>query len=211
MHTLFAIASIILFLAGGIVLTFGPQEWFPGFYNPSYMGVMAFLNAFILISLSWFFPVRDTRQKIAFMRTRTIFVVALLLNAAGALGLYKLYRIGIPYDKFLHFLIPLLLTIALVHLRVGWRHSSLPAALSWSLIVVFTSGIGWEFWESFSDWIFGTQSWGIYQEYIVTDTAFDILMNTLGILTAAGIMRFGLVSAGHDTTTDIGEENHRKQ
>ena len=63
-----------------------------------------------------------------------------------------------------------------------------------SILIVFSgtfvAGLVWELFEAVSDALFQTKEWGVYGEYIVSDTYRDILFNTLG--TIMGIMLFAL-------------------
>lgn len=56
------------------------------------------------------------------------------------------------------------------------------------LLIVFGSGLLWEFFEATADFLFKTQVWGAYGKNITWDTLADIAFNTLGTL--AGIIVF---------------------
>ena len=73
---------------------------------------------------------------------------------------------------------------------MNWYERNVGAAVKWALIAVLIAAVGWEFYEVFSDAIFGTQSFGVYGEAVIRDTIVDSIMNILGIALAVIIVIF---------------------
>lgn len=178
-------SSIILVITGFILLL-GPKWWFPGFYNPIFMGIISLISP-LLIYLPKFILKKSTPQKRKLiLEMRSVIAFSLIVNIAGELGLYQLYKYGFEYDKFAHFIVSMLFAFILGESLKEWR-SFTPNKLVWFvLLIVFSSGLLWELFEASSDFLFKTQEWGSYGKNITWDTLRDIIFNTLGAL--AGII-----------------------
>lgn len=186
-------ASILLVLMGCILLIC-PKEWFPNFYSPIFLGIIAIISP-ILIYLPKFFLKKSTEKKRnLILEMRSVIAFSLLVNFAGELGLFQLYRIGFEYDKFAHFAVSMLFAFIFGESLKEWERMSSKKVALITILVVFGSGIIWEFFEASSDFLFKTQVWGVYGEHLVTDTYKDIFFNTLGAL--AGTIVF-LIPKGH--------------
>jgi hypothetical protein len=176
-----------IFVIAGLILFFGNREWFPDFYNPKFMAVMAFLSSFLIFLPRLIFRTNgdfEKQRELNFLQT--VLAAILLLNGLGSLGLFQLYKIGFEYDKLLHFVVPFISVITIGRFgfrRYGWNFKkSIVLAAS----IVFLGGLIWELFEYFGDYFFETQMLGYYGEFIVKDTVWDLIFNTLGI--AVGVI-----------------------
>ncbi len=179
--------SVIAFIAGSLILFFGKGNWFPDFYNPKFMGVIGLLCACLIILPRLVFKsaISEIKEK-ALTFLQNILAIILLLNAAGALGLFQLYKIGFEYDKFLHFIVPSLIVIALTYFNYHWYDiQKFGKSLILSTILVIVGGFAWELFEFLGDSILKTQMLGYYGKFISEDTFWDLIMNGLGSI--AGI------------------------
>lgn len=116
--TFLKFSSTLLVLIG-LFLLVSPSEWFPDFYNPIFMGILALISP-ILIYLPRFILTKSTPQKRKLiLDMRSIIAFALLVNFAGELGLFQLYRYGFEYDKFAHFIVCMAFAFILENLYVS--------------------------------------------------------------------------------------------
>ena len=184
--------SSLLLVIIGLILLLGPKDWFPIFYSPVFMGVVALVSP-ILIYLPKLFLKRSTPQKRSLiLQMRSVIAFSLIVNFAGELGLFQLYRYGFEYDKFSHFIVSMLFAFILSEALREWEHLPLKKIIWLTLAIVFSFGILWEVFEATSDFLFKTQEWGVYGKYLALDTYKDIGFNTLGAL--AGIIVFAIPS-----------------
>jgi hypothetical protein len=185
--TFLKFSSTLLVLIG-LFLLVAPSEWFPDFYNPIFMGVLALISP-ILIYLPRFILTRSTPQKRKLiLDMRSIIAFALLVNFAGELGLFQLYRYGFEYDKFAHFIVCMAFAFILGESLREWEHLHAKKLVVIVFLVVFASGVVWEGLEASSDFLFKTQEWGVYGEHLVLDSYKDLVFNSLGAI--AGIVVF---------------------
>lgn len=180
-------ASITL-VAIGLILFFGPKNWFPHFYNPNYMGVIAMLSP-VLIYLPKLILERGTpqRRKLV-LQMRSVIAFSLLINFAGELGLFQLYRFGFEYDKFAHTIVCMTFAFILGETLNEWGNLGSKKIILIVFFTVFGSGILWEIFEASSDYLFKTQEWGVYGQHLALDTYKDMVFNTIGAV--AGIIVF---------------------
>lgn len=172
----------------GLVLLFGPKSWFPNFYSPIFMGIIAIISPFF-IYLPGFILKKDTPQKRKLiLEIGSVITFSLIINIAGELGLFQLYKYGFEYDKFSHFVVSMIFTFILCESIKEWGILPSEKIIWLALLIVFGSGILWEVFEATSDILFKTQEWGVYGRYLVSDTYKDIGFNILGAL--AGIIVF---------------------
>lgn len=174
----------IVFVIAGLVLILGKQEWFPEFYRPQFMGVIALLSAFLIISPRFIFKPssEELNKQKSLNLLQAVLVVGLVLNSLGALGLFQLYKIGLEYDKFVHFVVPFLFTMALSRFCFDWHKWSFKKSIILSAVLVILGGFLWELFEFFGDSLFKTQMLGYYRRFIVKDTVWDLIMNLFGVL-----------------------------
>jgi len=107
-------------------------------------------------------------------RLKFPFAFILSLNASGDLGLYELYRYGFEYDKVIHFISPLIVTIAFTKI-LGLRRA---------MLIVVAGVLSWELYEFLADTFLKTHLFGVYRHQVFKDTVTDLIMNALGITSA---------------------------
>lgn len=182
--------SNTLFILASLALLFLPREWFPSFYQPVFMGLVALASPLLV-----FLPkmaVKNDSPKNARMigRIRAVIMASLLIGGLGELGLYQLYRVGLEYDKLAHFTISMLLTIVYADALMEWKRPTFRTLLWWVVPALLAAGIVWEGLEAASDKMFGTELWGIYGSAVAMDTLWDIYFDSFGVL--AGVIAFAL-------------------
>ncbi len=176
---------ILLFIIAGIVLISGKREWFPDFYNPFFMGVMAFVSAFLIFFPRLVFKPNNLEQEKILDSVQTGAVLVLSLNALGALGLFQLYKLGFQYDRFIHFLNSFIFTIIFAKAYGQWFKASFEKSVILAMAIIFLVGVGWEIYEFVGDILFKTEMAGIYGKFVTEDTFWDLIINSLGIIVAS--------------------------
>lgn len=174
-------AICILFAIAGAILILGKTEWFPDFYNPDFMGGAAFLTVILILLPVVIFRTNNTKKKDARRNLQIKIAIALIFNAFGALGLFKLYEVGFEYDKFVHFLVAFILSGEVCHFFRVWYGWNRKKAMAISAAIILISGIGWEPVEFLLDIIFGTQTFGLFGKEVLRDTLADIFCSFLGV------------------------------
>ncbi|HBY73524.1 MAG TPA: hypothetical protein DEG44_02405 [Candidatus Kerfeldbacteria bacterium] len=101
---------------------------------------------------------------------QALLIATMVLNGFGAYGWYSS---TLHYDDFVHFLSPALLTWGVCM----WFK---PHQLWYAAIFSIMTGLIWEPMEYFGDQIFSTRTYG--QPGQPLDTAYDIVMDTLGVV-----------------------------
>lgn len=152
--------AIGFFLISSCVLLITPHSWWPEYYDVTYFGIAALVCAVAI----WRVPAQ----------LKTPLAIILLLNASGDLGLYQLYKYGFEYDKLIHFVSPLIATLALARM---W-------GIKRAAIVVIAFAITWELFEFFIDQYFKTRLFGVYHLFIWRDTAWDLIIDVGGVTMA---------------------------
>lgn len=192
--------SSILLVLIGIILLVSPAGWFPVFYSPIFMGIIALLSP-LLIYLPRFILKRSSPEKRQLiLNMRTVIAFALIINFAGELGLFQLHNYGFEYDKLAHFTVCMLFAFTLGESLKEWERFRTMKLIGLVLVIVFGAGILWEILEAVSDFLFKTEEWGVYGEHLVWDTLKDISFNTLGAI--AGIFVFMLPKGPKETSRD---------
>jgi len=179
---------VISFLIGGSILLLGKQTWFPKFYNPDFMGVMSFISAFLIFIPRIFSPKNKNNESI--INFQFAISLGLALNGLGAIGLFKLYEYGIPYDKIVHFFVSFVLIIGLSNFLMNDGKSYFKKPLVVSFLAIIFLGFFWEIMEILFDAIFETQTFGVYGQDVIRDTFFDIVNNFLGAISGMLILNF---------------------
>lgn len=172
-----------IFTLNGLVLFFGDRTWFPDFYNPKFMAMAAFVSAFLIILPPLIYKTRNDLKKQQLLNFLQIsLIIVLVLNCLGALGLFQLYKTGFEYDKFIHFLVSFISMVVICCFGLQWYEWGFKKSVVLAIILVFIGGIVWELFEFLGDTFLGTQMHGHYGEFIVKDTALDMIFNALGII-----------------------------
>lgn len=182
----------------GLVLIFGKKSWWPSYYNPNYYGLIFLVSALLIISSGYILKPLDYFQKKALIFFRLTLTLVLIFNALGELYLYQLYKYGFQYDKLTHFVNSFLLAATLIYFYEKWYDLSLKRALKNTIIIIVVGGLFWEVFEFLSDFFFKTSEFGVYGQFKVADTAFDILANSLGVTASSIFMAWRGRSSLHN-------------
>ncbi|MEK7114551.1 MAG: hypothetical protein AAB832_00595, partial [Patescibacteria group bacterium] len=183
-----------VFIIAGLILIFGKREWFPEFYRPQFMGIIAFVSALLIILPRFIF--KPSSEELNKQKSLNIFqavlVAGLVLNSLGGLGLYQLYKIGLEYDKFLHFMVPFLFVMAFSRFGFDWYGWSFGKSIILAAVLVIFGGFFWELFEFFGDKLLKTEMSGYYGKFIIKDTVWDSAMNFFGVI--GGILSFVFIN-----------------
>ena len=184
---LFSYISICILLCVGVVLLVLPVSWFPSFYDVRYMGIASFVDAAIILLVPIFLRVAPDdpdaeRKNKGVDLLQFLLTVILINNALRDLGLYQLYKWGFQYDKVIHFGNSFLCTLYIPRIlqsRFGML-KNYTVGMAFTVVVLF--GIFWEVYEFTMDAMLGTHLYGVYGMFDTSDTVFDLLFNTIGVL-----------------------------
>lgn len=171
-------------LAAALVLLLGQRAWWPDFYSPTAYGLAFLISAIIIVISGYAFrPAgdRDGQGRDAAIFLRFVIAFAFALNAIGELYLYQLYKIGLPFDKLLHFSASALFVIAITNYNYCNYKFTYRKALGEAIIIVLFCSLLWEAVEYLSDTVFHTKEFGIYGERKFFDTSFDLFADLIGI------------------------------
>ena len=179
---LFPKLAIGFFVVSGVILLVTPHSIWPSFYDLPYMGWAALVCALAI----WILPKVGPWDPFKVRPLQTALAVILLFNASGDLGLYELYRYGFEYDKIIHFVSPLIATLALAP---ACRQAGEPLGIRKAIAIVISCAFAWELFEFLSDAIIKTHLFGVFRHQIFRDTVLDFGMNILGVATGS-ILRY---------------------
>lgn len=185
-HKSFLKFSSVSLVMIGLILLLAPGRWFPNFYNPVFMGVVAIVSPFLIYLPKLFLKKSTPQKRNLILEMRSVIAFSLLVNFAGELGLFQLYKYGFEYDKFAHFIVSMAFAFILGESLREWEQLHSRKLVLIVLLIVFSSGIVWEIFEASSDYLFKTQEWGVYGKHLALDTYKDMIFNALGAL--AGII-----------------------
>lgn len=203
----FITSVLFAFLGLGVFLM--PREWLPStITHASFYAFLLFLSAALVYLPPLVIRNRRTPQKERLVgNMQTALAFSLLLNNAGEFGLYGLYQHGFEYDKFCHFLVPMIFAFILAESLRAWEHFSRWKIVWLTLGIVFIGGIVWEIFEFGSDFLLQTKIWGVYGQSVFTDTLQDILFDSLGAI--AGVLVFLIPSKHQVNITVKGRTLHK--
>ncbi len=179
--------AIYFLLILSAVFFLGKRGWWPNFYAPVFFSWAFLISAVLIILPRIIFKGGDKCQRQTMVLLRAVLALALILNALGEIYLYQLYKYGIQYDKIIHFADCFLFIIVLTSFIISWYNLPLKKSLIISALIVLGSSLLWEAVEFTSDLFFKTAEFGIYGQYKVIDTIFDILSDIAGIV-AGGLI-----------------------
>lgn len=190
----FHLFTSILFFLVGVGTFLVPRNWLPGtISHPAFYGFLLVISAVLVYAPPFIIKNKQTERKQRLVRNmQSAIAFSLILNNAGEFGLYKLYQDGFQYDKFCHFLVPMLLAFLLAESLRAWEHLSFKKIAWITMAIVMASGIAWELFEYGSDLFFHTQEWGVYGHDVIADTAGDVFCDILGGV--AGIVVYRIPS-----------------
>ena len=140
------------------------------------MGIISIGYAFLIELPRWVFP-NVYRPRLAF---QTALAIGLALSGFGSLGLWGLYKHGVPYDKFVHVLLPTLLMYTGTRLFVARGRSMVKAGRLVAIIIAISS-VGWEIIEHIASVYFHLGFFGVIFD---RDSIWDIAANFTGIALA---------------------------
>lgn len=180
--------SVLFFVAVGLLLFFGKNSWWPEFYHARFYSLTFFTSAFFIILSKIIFRSDDECKRDSLILLQSILSLALVFNALGELYLYQLYKIGIQYDKIIHFTNSFLFIIALTSFNVAWKKQPIKKALKTSILMVVAGSLLWELFEYLSDLFFHTSEFGVDGKYIIKDTILDLACDALGIIFSSYIL-----------------------
>ncbi|MDP2709457.1 MAG: hypothetical protein Q8O93_05475 [bacterium] len=190
----------LMFAAAGLILLVGRENWWPDFYSPRFFSAIFFISALAVVLPKHFLKTSDDckREAVIFLRSAVAF--ALTANALGELYLYQLYKYGLEYDKLIHFASVFFLTVAFTLFWHIWREAPFKQALKLAVILAIAASFLWEGFEFLSDMIFKTREFGIYGQYKLADTAWDLLSDLAGAAMGSAYLLYSDVrkKAGHD-------------
>jgi len=172
-YVIYAIAIVFLLVI--------PNHALPDFYKPGFMAGISLLSMLLVALPGWIFTATDEKRKKILLSSQVVIAFSVFINGAGGLGLYKLYKIGIPYDKIMHVIVPLMLVYVAVVFAHHWYGVSVTHAIIYAAVAIFLLCVGWEGWEVLQDSLFGTKTAGVYGEDYWNDTTLDILSDAIGI------------------------------
>lgn len=142
-----------------------------------------------VILFGYLFRTSDDEKNSVVEHCQVAIAASIGLNGLGGLGLYKLYKFGIPYDKIMHFLIPAILMVFGVYFLTKRFSVTKKYATIAMIVGIFVASVAWEGVEVAQDRIFGTKTAGVYGEDYVGDTVWDMIAATGGIGAGAYALR----------------------
>lgn len=172
--------SVWFLLIAGFTIIFGEESWWPSYYTPRFFSVMFFLSAIAIVLPEYIFKTDDECKREAVLFLRSAIAFGLIGNCLGELYLYQLYKLGIPYDKLLHFAVSFFLVAALASFWQIWRKASFKQALIMAVLLVLAGGVFWEFIEFSADFLFKTSEFGLYGQNQFWDTMGDLFSDAAG-------------------------------
>lgn len=178
------------FALTGLILILTPEQWYPDWFFPKLTGAGGLMYAASLLGSHFVFPVDEKKNLLilerkhrSLTRLQNYFAISLLLAFAGTLGLFR----WPPYDMILHFVFPLLATIALSRFIFRWWDVPLKNAILRTVLIVAGASLAWELTEFISDATLGTAAFGdAGGSNILMDTLIDCALDGLGI--ASGVL-----------------------
>ncbi len=168
----------------GFVLLIVPTAWFPSYYDTRFMGVFMIVGVIGIAFIPLLLPSHRLKDR-PYTTTdvfRATLIVSILGDALGSLGLYQLYKVGISYDKILHFVTPFILTLSLSVIILKSYHKTPLTAVAIAFAIVVICAIDWELFEATCDNIFHTHLTGVYHTDIYNDTKHDLIFDGLGAI-----------------------------
>ncbi len=157
-----------------------PKTDLPNFYSPFFMAGVSTAALLIILIPGFFARHASVYRRAVVRRYQAVLALCIAVNGLGGLGLYKLYKVGIQYDKILHFLVSSILVLIAAHFLFHWRSYSATRAVILALVIVIAGGILWEVWEVLQDAVFHTQTAGVYGADYFNDTMFDLIFDVIG-------------------------------
>jgi hypothetical protein len=192
---IFSKFAMTTFALGGLVLMTGSPGMFPAFYQLRIMGALALLYAFLIALPSLVFRPSDDPKGTAFAQKlncraalQASIALAVTLDGAGGLGLYRLHRLGFEYDKLSHFTVALVLSVTVGKFLFSWCGMSLRKSVAVSgAVLLFGEGL-WELAEYLLDVFFHTTAFGQDGKEVLRDTFLDVSCDLLGMFAGLSML-----------------------
>lgn len=169
------------YLIAILLLLFLPDTMLPSFYKSYFMVGVSAVSVAVVFLFGHLFKTEDKTKNHVVEHCQMALAVSIGMNGLGGLGLYKLYRVGIPYDKIMHFVIPVILLVFGVYFLMHRYNKPKKYAIVFMVVAVFVGSVVWEGVEVGQDRLFGTKTAGIYGEDYVNDTILDIVSAAAGL------------------------------
>lgn len=145
------------------------------------MAGISLISVGVVFLFGHLFRTQDKKQNNVVEQCQIAIAASIGMNGLGGLGLYKLYRIGIPYDKVMHFIVPVILLVFGVYFLIHRFNKTKKYAIIFMIIGIFVGSLLWEGVEVVQDRLFGTKTAGVYGEDYVNDTVLDIVSAVVGL------------------------------
>ncbi len=155
-----------------------------------------FILAYIPLTFLYFKTLRSERNlSLGNLLVLNVILLAILIDGIGnAFGMYERQFLGIYFDKYVHFLIPFVLSVGLAYYHTE-KNSDLEHKFLWliySFLIMCIASCLFEIYESLSDQFFGTNMVNSY-----SDTLYDIILDFFGIISGSLIVLFIVFSDRH--------------
>lgn len=125
------------------------------------------------------------------------FLIAAFLDGAGnAFKLYGNRFLGLYYDRYMHLIIPFVLTVGVIFF-IKDRSSRYARDILLGALIVFQASVIFEVYEHYSDMYFDTR-----MVYGLNDTMRDVSLDYLGCLLAAAVLYFYLMRKQREEVKD---------
>jgi hypothetical protein len=184
------------FLTLGVALLVAPRAWSPAWFFPRLTGAGAFGYALLLLLPRAVYATEDrpaprdaSRARRALTGVQLALAASSLLALGGSLGLFRLHRVGIPYDKLMHLAVPMLMTIVLSRFIRRWYTVRIRTSLASAAAIVGVTMIAWELTEYASDALFGTSAFGVEGRHVALDTTLDLGLGVVGMALGAALVK----------------------
>ena len=179
------------YLLAGVILGLGNPSWFPDFYRPRLMAILVLVSIFLILLPRLIFKGSTSiTKKKAVTELESVTAITLFINGLGGLGLYKLYLVGFPYDKFAHLLASFIFVITLSRFIEVWYGKATNKSVLLAGFLVILAGLGWEVIEAVSDKVLNTQLLGGGSSEIISDTVWDVVMDFFGVISGISLALF---------------------
>ena len=159
------------------------------------MGVTSLLFGVLVITPRLILRTKDTAKRNVVTNLQLAMIFVLMLSALGTLGLYRLYKIGFEYDKFVHLVFTFVATAVLADFIRIWYGAARSKSVIISVVLVLTASIFWEFFEYFLNKFLDIQIFKVYRGIWRRDTILDLVYDTLGVVVAVFIKGRRIISS----------------
>ncbi|KKT28636.1 MAG: hypothetical protein UW43_C0004G0039 [Candidatus Yanofskybacteria bacterium GW2011_GWA1_44_21] len=170
-----------LIIGGFAILSIDPSR-LPWYYRPKLMASLAFFFVLIIELPSKIFSPSPERDKF-----QDAIAFSLAASSVGTLGAWSKSVWFVPYDIFVHFIIPFLMFVSALNLFstvYAWPKKKTGVIL---FVVIAVIGIIWEYIEY---WLYARYGVGYFGKLFDWDSITDIAANTAGLLAGAAFAAY---------------------